>query len=327
MKYDSTLRLNEAKVVEMHARGETAANDCHQDFPTTTNVVALRFTGGATTNGLFDLANDQTSAFVLRDASGNSLETGSLGIAGLGGDGDNNFDLCLDDSFDIDALESVFVSCSGNDIIVPPKGPDYPCVAHSLKVDKSRASQDYMDACKCDFDHNYNAVCDPEGRLPATSEAFGRNYCEVWDSSSCPDIFYVNGTAMSYQACEYRQSDWTSESTECSGLTEDVRAPSAEVCKSNCDEDDTCYVYQFHDDGRCFRGNSVECSGTSTVVSGGRKNNMCHGDALAYCNTYSDLMVAFCGGERCTEAHRSTCEWHYNAHGKQEIINGRPPLS
>jgi len=273
MKYTSTLRLNEAKVVEFHARGDGAANDCHTaGFTTTTNVIKLRFTGGGTRNGIFGLASNQLSAFQLRDTFGNTMTTGYLGIAGLNNDGDNNFDLCLDDTFDLTALDDVLVSCSGNDIIVPPKGPDFPCTAHSTKVDKSRASQDYIDACKCDFDHFYDAVCDPDGRLPSSHPAYGLNYCKVWaPTSNCPDIFVdAQGNSMSYQACNFRRPVWNDELTECFGLTDDVRAPTAEICKTNCEEDDACEVYQFTSNG-CSRGTSQDCSGTQAVIAGGRK--------------------------------------------------------
>jgi len=274
MKYTSTLRLNEAKVVEFHARGDGAQNDCRaQGFTTTTNVVKLRFTGGGTTNGIFQLGTNQKTAFVLRDVNGNSMTTGYLGVAGLNNDMDNNFDLCLDDTFDLQALDSVFVPCSGNDVIVPPKGPNFPCAAHSTQVDKSRASQGYINACKCDFDHFYDAVCDPDGRLPASHAAYGRNYCKVFASTStCPDVFVdAAGDSMSYQACSYRRSVWTDARTECFGLNEDTRAPSAEICRTNCEEDDACEVYQFYSDGKCSRGSSTACSGSATVVAGGRK--------------------------------------------------------
>jgi len=275
MKYTSRIRLNEAKVVEFHTRGEgaQAQNDCRTaGFTTTTNVVKLRFTGGGTLNGIIELASNQKSAFVLRDASGNSMNTGYLGIAGMNNDGDNNFDLCLDDTFDVNTLDNVLVSCSGNDILVPPKGPDFPCRAHSMKVDKSRASKDYIDACKCDFDHFYDAVCDPNGRLPPGHPAFGRNYCKVFaPTSTCPDIFVdAQGNSMSYQACNYRSLDWNDEMTECNGLTPDVRAPTAEICKVNCEEDDSCAVYQFTSTG-CARGTSNDCSGHRAVIAGERK--------------------------------------------------------
>lgn len=324
MKYSSTLRLNEAKVVDFHTRADSASNDCHSaGFPGTTNVIKLRFTGGGTTNGLFDLQTSQRNAFVLRDASGNSMETGYLGVAGMNGDWDNNFDLCLDDTFDMKALDNVYVSCDAAEgtVLVPPKGPNFPCTAHSLKVDKSRASQDYKSECKCDFDHFYDAVCDPDGRLPESHDAHGLDYCRVFEpTSSCEDIEIKDGIAYSSDACSYRRSEWGNELTECSGLTEDARVPSAEICKANCEEDDRCEVYQFYDDGSCFRGISRNCYGSRTVVAGGRRRvPVCGGDYLAYCNFYPDLQIALCGGNWCTtEDQEAQCKFHFDFQGVYE---------
>jgi len=315
MKYNSTIRLNEAKMVEFHARGDGAQNDCHTaGLTNTTNVIKLRFTGGGTLNGLFPLAIHQKSAFILRDAFGNSLDQGYLGIAGLGNDLDNNFDLCLDDTFDLNALEDVFVSCSGNVALVPPKGPGFECAAHSMKVDKSRASQDYIDACKCDFDHFYDAVCDPYGSLPASHPLYGRMYCKVWnDTSTCPDIFVdENGDSMSYQACSYRRPIWADEPKECYGLIEDVRATTVEICRANCEEDDACEVYQFSANGECSRGSSENCFGTQPVV-GGRKVDVMY----QYPTPESPLVNL---GEEFT-CSKNTCTVEFNANGSAFAVD------
>ncbi len=50
---------------------------------------------------------------------------------------------------------------------------------------------------------------------------------------------------------------------------------------------------------------------------------MCNGDALAYCNSYADLVNAFCGGTTCTESARAHCEGHFNNYGRSEIAQGR----
>lgn len=155
MKYTSTLRALEAKAVKFHARGDGNENDCHSaDFTTATKVIRIRLSGGGTRNGIGEMGKNDKTTFVLRDASGNSMDTGYLGIAGLNQDGDNNFDLCLDDSFDLNALEEVEIKCTGADVLVPRKGSAFPCTAHTIKVDKSRMSDDYENACKCDFDHH-----------------------------------------------------------------------------------------------------------------------------------------------------------------------------
>jgi len=274
MKYTGTLRVLEAKAIKFHSRGDGSDNDCHDaGFTGTTKVIKVRLSGGGTRNGIAQLQGTQTSAFVLQDAAGNTLDTGYLGVAGLNNDGDNNFDLCLDDTFDMNALKDVYLPCTGTDVIVPPKGSDFPCAAHSMQVDKSRMSADYTNACKCDFDHHYDAVCDPDSRLPASHPASGKNYCKVFaPTSTCTDIFQdAQGNDMSYEACSYRRPEWTDELTQCLGLTADAKAPTAEICRTNCEEDDACEVYQFTDAGACNRGVSTSCSGSLNIVAGGRK--------------------------------------------------------
>ena len=54
---------------------------------------------------------------------------------------------------------------------------------------------------------------------------------------------------------------------------------------------------------------------------------MCNGDALDYCNSYSDLKGKLCGGKTCTESTgaRTACEKHFEHVGKIEISEGRRP--
>jgi len=51
--------------------------------------------------------------------------------------------------------------------------------------------------------------------------------------------------------------------------------------------------------------------------------DMCNGDALAYCNSYGDLMDTYCDGEVCTtESQRNRCSRHYRLWGRQAIARG-----
>lgn len=100
-----------------------------------------------------------------------------------------------------------------------------------------------------------------------------KNYCQVFEeSTTCSDTFTDSqGKTMSYAACNFRKPEWNDEMTQCFGLSQDAGAPTAEICRVNCEEDDECEVYQFFANGACARGTSTSCSGPLTVIAGGRK--------------------------------------------------------
>lgn len=68
--------------------------------------------------------------------------------------------------------------------------------------------------------------------------------------------------------------------------------------------------------------------GVTEMYSGARgppscPSNMCDGDALLYCNSYTDLQDAFCGGSACLTAEQGAlCANHFNGVGQGQITAG-----
>lgn len=59
----------------------------------------------------------------------------------------------------------------------------------------------------------------------------------------------------------------------------------------------------------------------------GTEDGMCGWDALAYCNSYSDLMATYCDGVPCTNnQQRRGCRYHYNHIGQMQIGRGERSL-
>jgi len=69
-------------------------------------------------------------------------------------------------------------------------------------------------------------------------------------------------------------------------------------------------------------GQTCQCDGTVRYGALGN-HEMCNGDALEYCNSYPDLVNAFCGGSTCTDSARIDCTNHFNNFGRNEIADGR----
>jgi len=63
-----------------------------------------------------------------------------------------------------------------------------------------------------------------------------------------------------------QQEYWDQVPLQCESLSRDFVVGSADACKSACEKDDDCEVFQWYDDETCWRGASLDCSGTDAHV-------------------------------------------------------------
>jgi len=98
-------------------------------------------------------------------------------------------------------------------------------------------------------------------------------------------------------------------------------------CAYHCDNEADCDFYSFDVQGGCslFRscGTSESTAQNSIVCIKKTPDNTCGGDYKKYCNSYEDLMNAFCGGMECiSRQHAKKCKKHYRLSGAREINSG-----
>jgi len=149
----------QADVLQFTTKGETDAtirtqktypNHCQQLYPSTTHRIRLVLNGGSTLDGVNGLMPNMTDVFHVLNAAGERI-TGSmiLGLADLGSepaqgytpdtytdDGDNFFDICLNDSKgSLADIASVHMPCDspGVNQLVLPKGKPV-CTPNTLNV-------------------------------------------------------------------------------------------------------------------------------------------------------------------------------------------------
>jgi len=109
-------------------------NGCSSKYSTSTNFVKVMMDGGSTLDGVTEINPNmdvpETHIFRFPSAAGGFIETGFLGVADLG-DRDNFFDLCLDDTFDVNQLTSVYMAC--DTALHLPAGRK-PCPTQSISI-------------------------------------------------------------------------------------------------------------------------------------------------------------------------------------------------
>lgn len=137
-----------AWMYEFSDTGETAANHCRVDFPSTTHVIKVMFNGPVTKDGYHPIVPSDTDLFnVIKKPP--QLETllwnKFLGIADLGTsevwqdwpqlyghDGDNYIDLCLELA-DSDNLEDLYTVSVAENVVFKPSGTA-PNIAHQVLI-------------------------------------------------------------------------------------------------------------------------------------------------------------------------------------------------
>ena len=156
MEYTSGLVMLKAWVYRFSTIGEdmNAQNHCRANFPSTTHVIKVLFSGGFTRDGVHSLLPTDTSFFTIT-LRGEKILTSEefLGLADLGflgdesyktypqayrQDGDNYLDLCLDFGFldrsaEIETIDIPFGA------VFPPRGTGAN-EAHSVRVEALEAS-------------------------------------------------------------------------------------------------------------------------------------------------------------------------------------------
>jgi len=130
----------------------TYPNNCQSLFPSTSHIIRVAFSGGVTRDGVIAVTPDQMNVFSLRTVLGQQVEY--LGLADLGKtvnadpgqiyqqDGDNYLDICLNLSYQPEAIEEDLIlnlSCQEGGELYPPKGRPHVCVAQQVLLTTEQA--------------------------------------------------------------------------------------------------------------------------------------------------------------------------------------------